>query len=160
MLFSLASVVRLHVVGIWRTNSRYLCAVAGRREGSRRRNDGPVGLCRKHRRAGHPELQRQNRRGLIMTKRSGNLGGFIMTLLLLLIGSALIYGNIFNREIGELMANLLVTPLVGAGLGLILIFSVVLRWVGGFKRPKDAFINFHSDDGSVGISTKAICDFI
>ena len=95
-----------------------------------------------------------------MTKRSGNLGGFIMTLLLLLIGSALIYGNIFNREIGELMANLLVTPLVGAGLGLILIFSVVLRWVGGFKRPKDAFINFHSDDGSVGISTKAICDFI
>jgi uncharacterized alkaline shock family protein YloU len=58
------------------------------------------------------------------------------------------------------MSKLLVVPLVGTGLGAVLILSVVLRWVGGFRKPKDAFINFHSDDGSVGISTKAICDFI
>ncbi len=95
-----------------------------------------------------------------MTRRSGNLGGFLMTLLLLLIGSGLIYGNIFNREVGELLSNLLAMPLVGTALGVILILSVVLRWVGGFGRQKDTFINFHSDDGSVGISTKAICDFI
>ena len=95
-----------------------------------------------------------------MTRRSGNLGGFLMTLLLLLIGSGLIYGNVFNREVGDLLANLLAMPLVGTALGVILILSVVLRWVGGFGRQKDTFINFHSDDGSVGISTKAICDFI
>jgi uncharacterized alkaline shock family protein YloU len=83
-----------------------------------------------------------------------------MTLLLLVIGSGLIYGNVFNREVGELMSKLLVMPLVGTGLGAVLILSVVLRWVGGLRKPKDAFINFHSDDGSVGISTKAICDFI
>ena len=95
-----------------------------------------------------------------MNKRAGNLGSVLMTLLLLLIGSLLIYGNIFNREVGDIMAELLVMPLVGAGLGTILILSVILRWIGGCRRQKDAFINFHSDDGSVGISTKAICDFI
>lgn len=95
-----------------------------------------------------------------MTGRSGNLGGFLMTILLLVIGGGLIYGNVFNREVGELMAKLLVMPLVGTALGAVLILSVVLRWVGGFRKQKDAFINFHSDDGSVGISTKAICDFI
>ena len=30
----------------------------------------------------------------------------------------------------------------------------------GFGRKKDAFIDFQSEDGSVGISTKAIQDFI
>ena len=95
-----------------------------------------------------------------MNRRSGNLGSIIMTLLLLLIGGGLIYGNTFNREVGQLLAELLVMPWVGAGLGVILILSVVLRWVGGFTRPKNTFIDFHSDEGSVGISTKAICDFI
>lgn len=95
-----------------------------------------------------------------MTARSGSLGGFIMTLLLLLIGSGLIYGNIFNREVGEHMAKLLVMPWVGAALGAILILSVVLRWVGGCGGKKESFIDFNSDDGSVGISTNAICDFI
>ncbi len=95
-----------------------------------------------------------------MTGRSGNLGGFLMTILLLVIGGGLIYGNVFNREVGELIAKLLVMPLVGTALGAVLILSVVLRWVGGFGKQKNAFINFHSDDGSVGISTKAICDFI
>ena len=95
-----------------------------------------------------------------MNRRSVNLGSVIMTLLLLLIGGALIYGNIFNREVGQLLAELLVMPWVGTGLGAVLILSVVLRWVGGFRKTKDAFIDFHSDDGSVGISTRAICDFI
>ena len=95
-----------------------------------------------------------------MTGRSGNLGGFLMTLLLLVIGGGLIYGNVFNREVGEHMANLLVMPWVGAALGAILILSVALRWVGGCGRKKETFIDFHSEDGSVGISTKAICDFI
>jgi len=95
-----------------------------------------------------------------MKKRSGNLGGFLMTLLLLVIGGGLIYGNIFNREVGEFMAKLLVMPLVGTALGAVLILSVVLRWIGGCGRKKESFIDFQSDDGNVGISTKAIQDFI
>ncbi len=95
-----------------------------------------------------------------MNARSGSLGGFFMTVLLLVIGGGLIYGNIFNREVGEFMADLLVMPVIGTCLGGMLILSVLLRWVSGFIKPKDTFINFHSDDGSVGISTKAICDFI
>lgn len=95
-----------------------------------------------------------------MKNKAGSLGGLVMTLLLLLIGSALIYGNIFNREAGSIIADLLVMPWVGAALGAVLILSVVLQWVGGFRKPKENFINFSSDDGSVGISTRAICDFI
>ncbi|MEN7973415.1 MAG: alkaline shock response membrane anchor protein AmaP [Verrucomicrobiota bacterium] len=95
-----------------------------------------------------------------MERRSGNLGNFAMTLLLLLVGSLLIYGNMFNREVGEFMARLLVMPWIGAALGAVLILSVLLRWVGGCGRKKGSFIDFHSDDGSVGISTKAIQDFI
>ena len=95
-----------------------------------------------------------------MTKRSGNLGNTVTTLLLLLIGGGLIYGNTMNREVGQAISSALEMPIVSVGLGLILILSVVLHWVGGFGRKKNHFINFESDDGSVGISTKAIQDFI
>lgn len=95
-----------------------------------------------------------------MKKREGRLGGLVMTLLLLGIGGVLIYGNLFNRGFGENMAAWLVMPWVGAALGAVMIASVVLRWFGGSGRPKDQFINFSSEDGSVGISTRAICDFI
>lgn len=95
-----------------------------------------------------------------MNRRSGSLISIFMTLLLLLIGSLLIYGNTFNREIGDMLAELLVMPVVGTTLGIILIFSVVMRWLGGVGTKKDDFINFHAEGGSVGISTKAICDFI
>ncbi|MCK4563093.1 MAG: hypothetical protein KAU94_00305 [Verrucomicrobia bacterium] len=95
-----------------------------------------------------------------MKARSGRLGDFVMTLLLLLIGAGLIYGSLVNTAVGQRIADALQRPIVGAGLGVILILSVVLRWVGGCGKKKDTFINFHSEDGSVGISTKAICDFI
>lgn len=95
-----------------------------------------------------------------MKARSGRFGDFIMTLLLLLIGAVLIYGNIFNREVGEFVAKMLVMPWVGAALGAVLILAVVLRWIGGCRKSKETFIDFQSDDGSVGISTKAIQDFI
>jgi uncharacterized alkaline shock family protein YloU len=72
----------------------------------------------------------------------------------------LIYGNLFNREVGDFMAKLLVMPWIGAALGAVLILAVVLRWVGGGRKKKDTFIDFESDDGNVGISTKAIQDFI
>jgi uncharacterized alkaline shock family protein YloU len=95
-----------------------------------------------------------------MKARSGRLGDFIMTVLLLVIGAGLIYGSAFDVEIGQQIAEALKMPLVGAGVGVVLILSVLLRWVGGCRKEKAAFINFDSEDGSVGISTKAICDFI
>lgn len=95
-----------------------------------------------------------------MKMRSGGLGDIIVTLLLLLIGGGLIYGNTLNRPVGQQISDALEMPVVSIGLGVILILSVALRWVGGFRKKKETFINFHSEDGSVGISTKAICDFI
>ncbi len=95
-----------------------------------------------------------------MKARSGKLGDFVTTLLLLVIGGGLIYGNTVNREVGEAISSALEMPIVSIGLGAILILSVVLRWVGGCGKKKDVFIDFDSEDGSVGISTKAIQDFI
>ena len=91
---------------------------------------------------------------------SGGLGNFFMTLLLLLIGAGLVYGGAFNVDVGQQIAESLKMPLVGTGAGAILILSVVLRWVGGCRKERAVFINFDSEDGNVGISTKAICDFI
>jgi len=95
-----------------------------------------------------------------MAARSGKLGDFMMTTLLLLIGAGLIYGSAFEPAIGEEIGEAIKMPLIGSAVGLILMLSVLLRLVGGCRREKAAFINFDSEDGSVGISTKAICDFI
>lgn len=85
----------------------------------------------------------------------------VSTLLPLLIGLGLVYGWLFSAKTGEVIASALKTPIVFGALGLLLILSVVLRWVGGFGGKKKAtFIDFQSDGGSVGISTKAIQDFI
>ena len=37
--------------------------------------------------------------------------------------------------------------------------SVIMRWVSSVGRRADGFIDFESEQGSVGISTKAIKDF-
>jgi uncharacterized alkaline shock family protein YloU len=95
-----------------------------------------------------------------MKPRSGRFGDLIMTVLLLVIGAGLIYGNQFNVEVGQRMAEAMSKPLIATGVGVILILSVILRWLGGFRKTKETFIDFQSDDGSVGISTKAIQDFI
>lgn len=95
-----------------------------------------------------------------MKTRSG-LGGFLTTVLLLLIGAALIYGNTVDRELGERLAKALETPLLSIALGAVMILSVFMHWFGGCGRKKKGkFIDFQSDDGSVGISTQAIQDFI
>jgi uncharacterized alkaline shock family protein YloU len=89
-----------------------------------------------------------------------NLGSVISTLLLLVIGAGLIYGNAFNREVGAHISNALEMPIVSIGVGAIMILSVVLRLIGGKGGRRENFIDFQADDGSVGISTKAIQDFI
>ena len=95
-----------------------------------------------------------------MKTRSGRLGSVVMTVLLLAIGAGLIYGSQINRALGERMIEALYRPLVATGVGIILILSVVLRWVGSCGRKRDLYIDFQSEDGNVGISTRAIQDFI
>ncbi len=95
-----------------------------------------------------------------MKARSGKLGDLVMTLFLLGIGAGLIYGAAFNPEVGTKISDVIKVPFASGLLGAALILSVVLRWVGGFGKTKEAYIDFQSEDGSVGISTHAIQDFI
>lgn len=95
-----------------------------------------------------------------MSARKGKLGDFVMTLLVLLIGAGLIYGGAYKPEVGQQIGEAIKAPFIGTSLGVVLILSVVLRWIGSFRKPKSSFIDFESEDGNVGISTKAICDFI
>jgi uncharacterized alkaline shock family protein YloU len=94
-----------------------------------------------------------------MKSRSG-FGGLITTLILLFIGGMLIYG-LFNADVANAVSNLMNMPLIAAGIGAVMILSVVLQWFGGCgRKKKDKFIDFQAEDGSVGISTQAIQDFI
>jgi uncharacterized alkaline shock family protein YloU len=94
-----------------------------------------------------------------MKARSGWMR-ILSTLLLLLIGSGLIYGGFFKPEVGETIGELMKMPIIGGAAGALLILTVVMRWADRCNGRKDAYINFSSDEGSVGISTKAIQDFI
>lgn len=95
-----------------------------------------------------------------MNKRSGNISEFAMMLLLLLIGGALIYGSLFDPAVGDKITSALEKPIIATTMGAILILAVAFRWVGRLRKPKSTFIDYQSEDGNVGISTKAIKDFI
>ena len=95
-----------------------------------------------------------------MKNREGMLGEIVMTVMLLVLGATLIHGSLIDPAVGDRVAGALAVPLVAAALGTVLILSVLLRWVGGVGKAKETFIDFQSEDGSVGISTKAIQDFI
>ena len=86
----------------------------------------------------------------------------IVSLGIVAIGGWLIYASLLNEELNTRVHDLIKnTPLFGAAVGAFLILSVVLRLASGVKKSdKGRFINFDSEEGSVGISTKAICDFI
>lgn len=86
----------------------------------------------------------------------------VVTILLLGVGCWLVYSSWFDTattdKVFEVIKN---SPFFISIIGLILVLSVLLRLsASGKQKDKHAFINFHSEDGSVGISTKAICDFI
>ena len=86
----------------------------------------------------------------------------IVSLGVVALGGWLVYSSLLNEELNTRMHDLMLnTPLFEAALGGFLILSIVLRLVSGVRSgDKGRFINFHSEDGSVGISTRAICDFI
>jgi len=92
--------------------------------------------------------------------KSRSKGSFITNAVLLLLGGALIYGNTVNRELGSGFSEFIATPLGSLALGGVMIASVIMDWLTRCFRKKEKFINFDSEDGSVGISTKAIKDFI
>ncbi len=78
------------------------------------------------------------------------------------MGCWMVYASLFNESLNTTMLQMVRnTPFYGAAIGFFLILSVFLRFAArGKHEAKNAFINFHSEDGSVGISTKAIRDFI
>ena len=79
-----------------------------------------------------------------------------------LMGGWLVYTSLFNESLNTSMYDEVRNrPIFGAAVGLFLILSVFLRVASASKhRAKNSFIKFDSDDGSVGISTQAIQDFI
>ena len=94
-----------------------------------------------------------------MRHRSSIFWDAFSSLLLLVIGSALIYGNLVDRDFGSQILIYLQGKITGVMVGLIMTISVVLRWVSSVGRRADGFIDFESGQGSVGISIKAIKDF-
>ena len=95
-----------------------------------------------------------------MNRRSGAFWDLISTLLLLVIGGALLYGNLIDRSFGDQVLFYLQAPLTGAFVGALMVLVVLLRWMGGLGSKSDGFINFESGEGSVGISVRAIRDFV
>jgi uncharacterized alkaline shock family protein YloU len=94
-----------------------------------------------------------------MKARSG-LGSIITNSVLLVVGGCLVYGNTVDRELGAKISGVIALPIGSLALGGVMIASVLLGWVTRFLVEKEKFIDFQSEDGSVGISTKAIKDFI
>lgn len=96
-----------------------------------------------------------------MKVKSGK-ASLITSAVLLIIGGGLIYGNTINRELGVKISEWIATPAGSLILGGVMVASVLLGMLTNVfgKKKKNRFINFQSDDGSVGISTKAIQDFI
>lgn len=95
-----------------------------------------------------------------MNRRPFHFGEVVVLSLLFLIGGGLIYGSQFNREVGERMVQLLEKPFFSTILGAILVLAVALRLLGGLRKSRDVFIDYQSEDGSVGISTRAVQDFV
>ena len=95
-----------------------------------------------------------------MNRRSSTFWDVIATLLLLVIGGALLYGNLIDRSFGDQILFYLQAPLTGAFVGALMVLSVLLRWMGGLGSKADGFINFESGEGSVGINVRAIKDFV
>tara|TARA_X000000950_G_scaffold187522_1_gene226833 strand:- start:8 stop:556 length:549 start_codon:yes stop_codon:yes gene_type:complete len=95
-----------------------------------------------------------------VNRRSGAFWDVIATLLLLVIGGALLYGNLIDRSFGDQLLFYLQAPLTGAFVGGVMVLAVLLRWLGGLGSKSDGFIQFDSAEGSVGISVRAIKDFV
>ncbi len=97
-----------------------------------------------------------------MKKRIIKLLDVLAAIGLIFMGGWLVYTSLFNEALNTRMYDEVRNrPIFGVAVGLFLILTVFLRIASASKhRAKNSFINFDSDDGSVGISTQAIQDFI
>lgn len=86
----------------------------------------------------------------------------VASLGLVVLGGGLVYVSALETNLADrLYETLGKAPIWGVALGLFLVLAVILRLLAHRKpREKDRYIDFESDGGSVGISTKAIRDFI
>ena len=95
-----------------------------------------------------------------MKKPVATFWDLIATLILLGLGIALVYGYLFDAAFAEHFMSYLQVPLLGASLGALMLFSVLMRWLGLLSRSREKFVDYDSGKGSVGISTRAIRDFV
>ena len=83
----------------------------------------------------------------------------LVSILLFLIGTFLIYDHFFQP-------NFIVIDYyyheysLGAIIGFLIIFSVIIRVIIFINSRNERFVDFDSSDGSVGISDKAMKDFV
>ena len=94
-----------------------------------------------------------------LVKKSADV---LVALALLVAGCWLVYASWFDKDaIESILGHVQNSPFFSTVFGLVLMLSVLLRIAAGGKRgSKESFIDFQSEDGNVGISTKAIQDFI
>jgi len=90
------------------------------------------------------------------------LSELLVILVTLLLGFVLIYISAVNTAVGERIFDRMKTsPAIGIGIGVVLICVVLFRLIMlGRPKAKSHFLTYDSEDGSVGISSKAVRDFI
>lgn len=86
----------------------------------------------------------------------------LIGLFLVVFGVGLIYGQQWDQTIGEKIMVWLGKPLISTALGFTLALSVVFRILAGAgkRRGKKDYIKFKCGGGTIGISSKAIRDYI
>ena len=85
---------------------------------------------------------------------------WLIVSLLFLTGCLLLYSYFFSPDLQFEIYTLYHDYALGPILGLLMVSSVIFRLVNHFNSTSDKFVDFDSGDGSVGISTKAMKDYI
>jgi len=83
----------------------------------------------------------------------------LVSILLFLIGIFLIYDHFFQPNFIDIDYYYHEYSL-GAIIGILIIFSVIIRVIIFINSRNERFVDFDSSDGSVGISDKAMKDFV
>ena len=83
----------------------------------------------------------------------------LVSILLFLIGIFLIYDHFFQPYFIDIDYYYHEYSL-GAIIGILIIFSVIIRVIIFINSRNERFVDFDSSDGSVGISDKAMKDFV
>jgi len=82
--------------------------------------------------------------------------------ILFLAGIWLLYSSLFNTTQSNKLYDILKdVPFLGLTIGLFFLLIVLVRFeIRNKNNTKGQYINLQTDDGQIGISIKAICDFI